>query len=188
MSPLPNPVLLAVIGAPHGVRGELRVKPFTEDPLGFCDYGTLFDRAGRAFEVVDARLQKAMAVVRFAGITTREQAEALNGTELFVDRSVLPATEDEDEFYMTDLIGLEAASSDGERLGEIVQVHDFGAGDILEIRLASGRSELFAFTRENFPEVDIAGGRVIFVPPQSVSEREGGRPGDTPDGPAESGQ
>ena len=87
---------------------------------------------------------------------------------------------------MADLIGLEAVSSDGERLGEVVQVHDFGAGDILEIRLAGGKTELFAFTRENFPEVDLAGGRISFVPPQAVSERDGDQPGDVRNGSAES--
>ena len=102
-----------------------------------------------------------------------DQAAALglNGVELFVDRSALPAPE-EDEFYLSDLIGLQAVSPNGETLGKVVEVHDFGAGDILEIRLANGKTEHFAFTREIFPEIRIAQGEIAFVPPETVSERE----------------
>ena len=167
-----NPVLLAVIGAPHGVRGETRVKPYTEDPLGFCDYGPLSDTAGRSFEVIEARLQKNMAVVKFAGVTTREAAEALNGVELFVDRSVLPDPEDEDEFYMADLIGLAVVTADGDEFGSVRAVHDFGAGDIIEIKPVSGPAAMYAFTRETFPEIDIPAGRIVIVPPAETSERE----------------
>lgn len=167
-----NNILLAVIGAPHGIRGEVRVKSFTEDPEGFANYGKLHDAKGRTYQVLKTRLSKSVVVTRFKGVDTREKAEALNGVELFVDRSVLPETEDEDEFYMSDLIGLTVISPEAETLGEVVEVHDFGAGDILEIRLTGGKVELFSFTREVFPEVDIEGGRIVFVPPEEVSERE----------------
>lgn len=167
-----NDILLAVIGAPHGIRGEVRVKSFTGDPLAFGDYGKLHDSEGRKYHVIDARVSKTVVVTRFKGIDTREKAEALNGIELFVDRSVLPEVEDEDEFYMSDLIGLEAVSLQGDRLGVVREVHDFGAGDILEIKLENGPLEMFPFTREIFPEVDVEGGRVVLVPPLSVSERD----------------
>lgn len=167
-----HPVLLAVIGAPHGVKGEVRVKSFTGDPVAFSEYGMLRAGDGRQFEVIDARPSKTVVIARFKGVDTREKAEALNGTELFVDRSALPETEGEDEFYLEDLTGLEAVTQDGKRFGVVLAVHDFGAGDILEIALAKGGGALFAFTREIFPEIDLAGGRIVIVPPAEVSERE----------------
>jgi 16S rRNA processing protein RimM len=165
-------ILLAVIGAPHGIKGEVRVKSFTGDPLAFGDYGKLHNMDGRKFQVLNARLSKTVVVTRFKSVDSREKAEALNGVELFVDRSVLPGIEEEDEFYMADLVGLEAVSPEGERLGVVKEVHDFGAGDILEIKPENGAAELFPFARVIFPEVDLAGGRIVFVPPATVSERE----------------
>ena len=166
----PDSVLLAQIGAAHGIRGEVRIKPFGDADM-LDRYGPLYDAQGRSYEITAMRPQKTVLVVRFRGIDSREAAEALNGVELFVDRSALPAPE-EDEFYLSDLIGLQTVSPEGEMLGKVIEVHDFGAGDILEIRLANGKSELFAFTRENFPDIRIAQGEITFVPPQTVSERE----------------
>ena len=166
----PDSVLLAQIGAAHGIRGEVRIKPFGDADM-LDRYGPLYDAQGRSYEITAMRPQKTVLVVRFRGIDSREAAEALNGVELFVDRSALPAPE-EDEFYLSDLIGLQTVSPEGEMLGKVVEVHDFGAGDILEVRLANGKSELFAFTRENFPDIRIAQGEITFVPPQTVSERE----------------
>ena len=166
----PDSVLLAQIGAAHGIRGEVRIKPFGDADM-LDRYGPLYDAQGRSYEITAMRPQKTVLVVRFRGIDSREAAEALNGVELFVDRSALPAPE-EDEFYLSDLIGLQTVSPEGEMLGKVVEVHDFGAGDILEIRLTNGKSELFAFTRENFPDIRIAQGEITFVPPQTVSERE----------------
>ena len=166
----PDSVLLAQIGAAHGIRGEVRIKPFGDADM-LDRYGPLYDAQGRSYEITAMRPQKTVLVVRFRGIDSREAAETLNGVELFVDRSALPAPE-EDEFYLSDLIGLQTVSPEGEMLGKVVEVHDFGAGDILEIRLANGKSELFAFTRENFPDIRIAQGEITFVPPQTVSERE----------------
>ena len=165
-------ILLAKIGAPHGIKGEVRVKSFTDDPLAFGDYGKLHDREGRKYQVLDMRLAKTVVVTRFKGIDTREKAEALNGIELFVDRATLPEVEDEDEFYMSDLVGLAAVSPDGNVLGTVKEVYDFGAGDILEIRMENGPLEMFPFTREIFPQVDTAAGRIVFLPPVIVSERE----------------
>ena len=166
----PDSVLLAQIGAAHGIRGEVRIKPFGDADM-LDRYGPLYDAQGRSYEITAMRPQKTVLVVRFRGIDSREAAETLNGVELFVDRSALPAPE-EDEFYLSDLIGLQTVSPEGEMLGKVVEVHDFGAGDILEVRLANGKSELFAFTRENFPDIRIAQGEITFVPPQTVSERE----------------
>ena len=166
----PDSVLLAQIGAAHGIRGEVRIKPFGDADM-LDRYGPLYDAQGRSYEITAMRPQKTVLVVRFRGIDSREAAEALNGVKLIVDRSALPVPE-EDEFYLSDLIGLQTVSPEGEMLGKVVEVHDFGAGDILEIRLANGKSELFAFTRENFPDIRIAQGEITFVPPQTVSERE----------------
>ena len=166
----PDSVLLAQIGAAHGIRGEVRIKPFGDADM-LDRYGPLYDAQGRSYEITAMRPQKTVLVVRFRGIDSREAAEALNGVKLFVDRSALPVPE-EDEFYLSDLIGLQTVSPEGEMLGKVVEVHDFGAGDILEVRLANGKSELFAFTRENFPDIRIAQGEITFVPPQTVSERE----------------
>ena len=96
---------MAVIGAAHGIKGELRVKSFTADPLALGDYGPLHARDGRRFEVLDVRPAGTVVVVRFKGVTDRTAAEALNGTELFVDRSALPEAADEEEFYHADLVG-----------------------------------------------------------------------------------
>ena len=106
-------VLMAVIGAPHGVRGEVRVKTFTGDPLALGDYGPLFDAAGKSYTILDLRPSKTVVVAKIKEVPTREAAEAANGTELFVARAALPDDLDEDEFYQTDLIGLSAVDEAG---------------------------------------------------------------------------
>ncbi|MEE2953308.1 MAG: ribosome maturation factor RimM [Pseudomonadota bacterium] len=161
---LQSPVLLAVIGGAHGIRGECRVKSFTEDPKAFASYGPLYDKAGQRYTVKAARPQKAMLLVRFAEVSDRTHAERLNGTELFVDRSVLPETEEEDEFYLDDLIGLFARQVSGEPIGEVVAVHNFGAGDILEIEPASGQTVMIPFSEAAVPEIDIEDGFILVEP------------------------
>jgi 16S rRNA processing protein RimM len=158
-----NPVLLATIGGAHGIRGEVRVRSFTEDPEEIGAYGPLFDGKGRRLTVKSARAQKNVVVVRFAEVSDRNAAEALNGTELFVDRSVLPA-EGEDEFYLADLVGLVARTTGGSVIGEIVAFHDFGAGDILEIAPEGGTSTMIPFTKEAVPEIDLDLGFILVEP------------------------
>lgn len=159
-------VTLLVIGAPHGVRGEARVKSFTGDPMAVADYGTLFAADGRAFEIDDGRfLKDDLLVVKFAGITDRNTVAKLTGTELFVDRDSLPEPEEEDEFYHADLIGLEVVDLEGGKIGTLQAVHDFGAGDLLEIRpLAGGATWLLPFTKIAAPEVSIAARRIVIDP------------------------
>ncbi|MEQ8400910.1 MAG: ribosome maturation factor RimM [Roseitalea porphyridii] len=168
-----NPVLMGVIGAPHGVRGQVRVRSYTGDPLGLGDYGPLFDKSGHRFEVADIRPAKGIVIVTFAGVTGREAAEALGGTELFVDRSQLPDEDlDEDEFFIDDLIGLTAVSADGAPLGQVVAVHDFGGGDVIELRPErGGRTELYPFTRAVVPQIDLGAGRLTLVPPGEIVAR-----------------
>ncbi|WP_305986635.1 ribosome maturation factor RimM [Roseibium sp. MMSF_3544] len=155
-SPDSQKVLMAKIGAAHGIRGEVRVKPFGDDPLSFADYGVLTTKDGnRSFEVEKARVQKTVVITKFREITDRNQAEDLNGLELYVDRDQLPDPED-DEFYYSDLNGLTVLDQAGEQLGKIVAVQDFGAGDLLEVRPKRGRTFYIPFTKDFVPEVSLA--------------------------------
>lgn len=166
---LEDPVLLAEIGAAHGIRGEVRVKSFTADPEAFQDYGPLYDARGRRFVVRNARpLKEDMLVVAFEGVSDRTMAETLNRTRLYVDRSALPEPEDDDEFYHADLLGLRAVTSDGETIGTIVAVPNFGSDDLLEVARPGRQSVYIPFTRAVVPTVDLAGGRVIVVPPDGL--------------------
>lgn len=164
MAALKDPLLLAVIGAPHGVKGELRVRSFTADPLALGDYGPLFASDGRRFTVASIRPQKTVFVVSFEEVSGRDAAERLTGTELFVERSALPTELDEGEFYVADLVGLRAVDLDGNELGKVSAVHDFGAGDILEIAGAGRRTAMVPFSRAAVPEVDIAAGTIRVDP------------------------
>ncbi len=165
-------ILIARIGAPHGVKGAVRVKAFTGDPAAIGEYGPLVARDGRVFAVRHLRLDKTVVIVSFAGIDGRDGAQALNGTELYIKRSALPANDDTDEFYHVELIGLAAVTPDGERLGTVVAVHDFGAGDMLEIEPREGKTLLFPFTRAVVPQIDLAGGRLVIVAPPEVEARD----------------
>ncbi len=147
------------------MRGEVRVKSYTADPADLGRYGALSAEDGRRFEVLSIRPAKDVVVVRFKGLDDRNAVEALNGVKLFVARAVLPPPEDEDEFLHADLIGLRAETEQGEELGRVSAVHNFGGGDMVEVQPAKGPSLLFAFTRAIVPVIDIAGGRVVIVPP-----------------------
>lgn len=157
-------VLMAVIGAPHGVRGEVRIKTFTGDPLALGDYGKLTDAKGGVYTIANLRPSKTVVVARIKEITTREAAEAANGTELYVARSALPDDLDEDEFYHADLIGLDAVDAAGARVGSVRAMHDFGAGDIIELTLATGGTAMVPFTRAAVPQVSIAERRIVVDP------------------------
>ena len=162
-------VCIAQIGAAHGVRGELRLKPFTEDPLSVTRYGPLETEDGkRRFEIETARPAKDMLVVRLKGVADREAAERLTNLRLYVARDRLPKPA-EDEFYYADLIGLAAVTADGTPFGTVKTLHNFGAGDLLEIEPASGGNTLLLpFTEAVVPVIDIAGGRVVIAPPDEV--------------------
>ena len=164
-------ILIARIGAPHGVKGAVRVKAFTGDAAAIGAYGPLVAKDGRVFAISHLRPDKSVVIVSFAGVDGRDAAEALNGTDLYVARSVLPASDDADEFYHVDLIGLVALTPDGERLGTVIAVHDFGAGEMLEIEKARGKTLLLPFTKAAVPQIDLAGGRLVVVPPPEVEAR-----------------
>jgi 16S rRNA processing protein RimM len=166
------PICVARIGAAHGVRGEVKLWTFTEDPLAVKHYGPLATKDGaRQFEVTHAREAKGHLVATLKGIATREDAERLNGLELYIAREKLPAT-DEDEYYHADLIGLAAVTPANEPLGRVIAIHNFGAGDIIEIAPLSGATMLLPFTNAVVPSVDLAGGRVVIQLPQEIDGEE----------------
>jgi 16S rRNA processing protein RimM len=154
-------ILLGRIAAAHGTRGEVLVRTFTGRPEDIAAYGPLDDGAGRSFRIKVVRVTPKGVVASVAGIRERTAAEALKGASLYVERDRLPPPE-EGEFYHADLIGLAAVDPDGRPLGQVVAVHNHGAGDILEVRLAeTGRTELVAFTDAFVPVVDLAARRVV---------------------------
>jgi 16S rRNA processing protein RimM len=170
--PRSDRVLIARIGAAHGIKGEVRVKVYTADPQGIGAYGPLEAPDGRRFEVTSLRPAAGpasdMLVVRFKGIADRNAAEALNGIELSVPRDRLPPAK-EDEYYHADLIGLAAVALDGAELGTVIAVHNYGAGDLLEIAPKRGETLLVPFTRAVVPEVDAAAGRVVVDLPEGLA-------------------
>ena len=166
-------ILVGIFGAPHGVRGKVRLKSFTGDPMAIADYPRLTDETGaRPFKIIAARpVKDDMLIVRVEGVGDRTAAEKLTNVSLSIAREDLPPV-DEDEFYNADLIGLRAETRDGAALGVIAAVLNFGAGDILDIRPDAGENILLPFTKKVVPVVDIAGGRVIVEPPEEVVVRE----------------
>jgi 16S rRNA processing protein RimM len=165
-------VLVGQVGAAHGIRGEVRVKSFTDPIDAIADYGPLGSSKGGRLTIDRMRDQGTMLVVKFHEVADRTAAEKLNGAELFVDRSALPETEDEETFYHTDLIGLAVVDEAGKRLGEVVAVPNFGAGDLLEVRPAEGASFYLPFTLACVPVVDVKGGRVVVTPPEGFFREE----------------
>jgi 16S rRNA processing protein RimM len=162
------PICVARIGAAHGVRGAVKLWTFTEDPFAVERYGPLLTRDGaRQFEVTHVREAKGHLVATLKGVATREDAERLNGIELFIARDKLPAT-DEDEYYHADLIGLAAVTAAGAPLGRVIAIHNFGAGDIIEIAPPHGPTMLLPFTNAVVPEVDLAAGRVVIELPAEI--------------------
>src|SRR3954453_21209182 len=165
-------ICVARIGAAHGVRGAVKLWTFTEDPLAVKAYGPLLTKDGaRQFEVTHAREAKGHLVATLKGVATREEAERLNGVELYVPREKLPATS-EDEYYHADLIGLAAVTPANEPLGRVIAIHNFGAGDIIEIAPPQGATMLLPFTNAVVPLVDLGGGRVVIDLPDEIEGDE----------------
>jgi 16S rRNA processing protein RimM len=162
------PVCVARIGAPHGVRGAVKLWTFTEDPMAVTRYGPLATKDGaRRIEVTHVREAKGHLVATLKGVVTREDAERLNGLELYVAREKLPATE-ADEYYHADLIGLAAVNAAGAPVGRVIAIHNFGAGDIIEIAPLNGATMLLPFTNAVVPVVDIAAGHVVVELPGEI--------------------
>lgn len=158
----PGWVCLGAVTGAFGVQGEVRIKTFTEQPLSLADYGPVtLHPGGRVVRVSHLKPARGGVTARLQGIGDRDAAAALKGTKLYVPRDALPAIEDEDSFYHEDLIGLEVEDTGGAGLGRIAAIHDFGAGDLLEVALNGGKTALIPFTREEVPVVDVVAGRVV---------------------------
>lgn len=164
----PRQLCLGVIAGARGVRGEVRIKTFTERPEDITSYGPLTDETGQQlFALSDPKPLKGGVAARIEGILDRTDAEALKGTHLYVARDSLPDLEEE-EFYHADLVGLRVKSVDGDDVGIVAAVYDFGAGDILEIERNKEPPLIVPFTRDAVPEVDIEQNFLILVPPSEI--------------------
>lgn len=161
-------ICVARIGAPHGVRGAVKLWTFTEDPLSVTEYGPLKTKdGGRTLEVDTVREANGHLVATFKNVASREDAERLNGIELYVPRDVLPDVED-GEYYHADLIGLAAVDAAGAAIGKVLAIHNFGAGDIIEIAPLEGNTLLLPFTDAVVPTVDLKAGHVVIEMPQEI--------------------
>jgi 16S rRNA processing protein RimM len=160
-------ICVARIGAAHGVRGEVKLWSFTEDPAAAAHYGPLETQDGtRCFEIEALRAAKDHFVARIAGVNDRDAAEKLRNIELYIPRARLPKIEEADTFYHADLVGLDAITPDGARVGTVHALHNFGAGDIIEIAPAEGGDPLMLpFNETTVPKIDVAARQVVVVPP-----------------------
>jgi 16S rRNA processing protein RimM len=167
-------ICVAQIGGAHGLRGEVKLKSFTADPMAVKNYGRLTTEDGSTnFQIETLRPAKGHLVARFRGIGDRNAAERLANLRLFVPRERLPPPAAE-EYYHADLIGLCAVTADGTEIGTVAAVHDFGAGDILEVRpQAGGTTIMVPFTAAFVPSVDIAGGRIVVMPLEDAPQNRG---------------
>ena len=166
-------VLVGRVTGAFGVKGELRIAAYTESPLALINFRTLLKENGEpALTLLSGRSFKGGVIARAKDVDSKTAADKLLGIKLFAPRSALPPVE-EDEFYLTDLIGLAVETVDGTVLGKVKAVQNFGAGDILEIDASPGRKGWYLpFTREAVPQVDIEGGKIVADPPNEVSEKD----------------
>lgn len=175
-------VAVAVVTGAHGVKGRVRLKTFTEAPEDVAAYGPLTDESGdRAFRVTVTGTAKEGVVAGLSGVGDRDAALALKGLLLHADRAALPDLDDAEDFYHADLIGLAAETAEGRRIGRVRAIHDFGAGDVLDIKPVKGSAVMLPFTRDAVPEVDVAGGRLVVVLPDEIEVIDTGEP-EEPDG------
>jgi len=159
-------VCVARIGAPHGLAGEVKLHAFTEEPLAVGRYGALeAEDRSRSFELSSLRLAKRSLIAAFAGIVDRAAAARLTAIRLYVPRARLPDPEDADTFYHADLLGLRVEGADGIPIGTVCAVHDFGAGDLLEVKPIAGPSVMLPFTKAAVPVVDLAAARLVAALP-----------------------
>ena len=155
-------ICVARLGAAHGVRGEVKLWSFTADPAAVADYGPFETADGHAIEIEALRPARDFFVARLKGVADRTAAEQLRNVELFVPRERLPVPADADEFYHADLIGLAVVDASGVALGSVVALHNFGAGDLIEVRRAESRETvMLPFTQAAVPQIDVAGGRIV---------------------------
>ncbi len=162
-------VCVGVIASPHGIKGEVKIKPFTESVTSFANFTVFYSEDGSTtYKLQITGYSKSMIIAAIDGIDDRNSAQMLRGTYLYVSRGDLETITDDDEFYYTDLIGMQVVTADGSDFGAIYHVHNYGAGDILEIELTNGQKELFVFNKETFPKIDFDCGRITICPPDVV--------------------
>ena len=162
-------ICVAQIGAAHGLRGEVRLRSFTENPSTVTAYGPFESEDGKQrIEIEALRPAKDGFVARLKGVADRNAAERLTNIKLYVPRDRLPPVEDDNTFYHADLVGLTAVTPDGVALGTVKAIHNFGAGDLIEISRASGDALMLPFTEAAVPTVDLKAGRIVVVPPAIV--------------------
>ncbi len=165
-------VCLGQFGAARGVRGEIRLHSFTADPEAIASYGPLESEDGRVFEIETMRPAKDHFVARVSGIADRNAAERLKNVKLYVPRERLPQPDQADEFYHADLIGLAVVDREGHALGTVIAIHNFGAGDLIEMSpSAGGKTELVPFDEFHVPVVDIAAGKIVAIVPQATTDQ-----------------
>ncbi|HBM91142.1 MAG TPA: 16S rRNA processing protein RimM [Rhodospirillaceae bacterium] len=165
-------ICVGILAGPHGVRGQVRLRSLTQDPAALFSYGALTDKTGgRSFKIKKDGKSKDCFIVSIEGIDDRDAAEKLKKTELFVDRAVLPPPQD-GEYYLTDLIGLEARSEKEDITGTIEKIHDYGAGIFLEIKPPHAKSFMLPFKDEFVPMVDIEKGFVTIIIPDDWLKEE----------------
>ena len=159
-------ICVARIGAAHGVRGEVKLWSFTEDPAAVAGYGPLETQDGtRRFEIEALRPAKDHFVARIVGIEDRNAAENLRNVDLYIPRARLPEIDEADTFYHADLIGLKAVTRSGDDVGTVSAIHNFGATDVIEIKPPAGEPLLMPFTDATVPEIDLSARRIVVVPP-----------------------
>ena len=159
---------MGVITAAHGIKGRVKIKSFTAQAADIAAYGPLLlDDGPEEVEILSLTPARGVFIATLKGVEDRTAAEALKGRKLKLPRAQLPEMSADDEFYIADLIGLKVEDAEGHPIGQVTAVHDFGAGDLLEVRPAGGGATFFVpFTKETVPEVDIAGRRLVVIPPQ----------------------
>ena len=167
-------ICVARIGAPHGVRGEVKLWPFTQDPLAATGYGPLETEDGaRTFDLEIVRAAGDHLIARISGIGDRDAAQALTNLELYAARDRLPPIDEADTYYHHDLIGLAAETKDGETLGTVMAIHNFGAGDVIEISpLTGGDTLMLPFNDDTVPEINLTAKRVVVVPPAVIEAKD----------------
>ncbi len=165
-------VHVGTLTAPHGIRGQLKLTSHTEQPEGIAAFSALYSRDGLKTYAIKLRgMAKQQLLVEVVGCTSRNDAELLRNTELYAKRSEFPEVSDDDSFYITDLIGLEVRDTENNVVGRVKEVHDFGAGDILEIAPLQGASFMVMFTEATIPTIDIEAGYLLYCPPDIIGAK-----------------
>lgn len=162
-------IRLGVIMSVHGVRGQVKIRSFTANPEDITAYGPLQGKSGNVYDISVTGGNNGVLIATVAGVTTRDDAEKLRNTDLFVPRSALPEP-DENEYYHEDLIGLTVITEDGKDYGRIQSISNFGAGDIAIVKLASGDEEYLPFNKEIFPVIDTRNKKIVVSPPEMIKQ------------------